>query len=234
MRLLIVTRADNNIRGMTDITHPVIKSFAQKWGADFEVFDHSSDCNDLLGIRHYRIMKIWDRLSNYDRVLSLDSDIMITKNCPNIFETVPFDSVGSIYEDQGSRCEHRHSIIKEVQEKWGDVGWIKGNINTGVFIVSSIHRDIFQKENSEYWTGFGYDDIHFGYKIHKLKYKFYELDYRFNHMTMFSEKWNGNKSRFDSYIIHYAGRGIFDKNICNRNTQIKYDFDAIWGRDAKV
>lgn len=234
MKLLIATRADNNIREMTDITHPVIKYFAQKWGADFEVFDHDSDCNDTLGIRHYRIMKIREKLESYDRVLSLDSDIIITKNCPNIFEIVPFDSVGSIYEDQGSRKEHRLSIIEKVQGRWGNVGWTEGNINTGVFVVSSIHRDIFKKENNEYWTGFGYDDIHFGYKIHKLGYRFHELDYRFNHMTMFSEKWNGSKSRFDSYIIHYAGRGIFDGHIKNRNDQIKRDFDSIWGENAKV
>lgn len=234
MRLLIVTRSDNNIKEMTDITHPIIKSFAKKIGADFEVFDHDSDCNDPFGIRHYRLMKIREKLESYDRVLSLDSDILIAKNCPNIFEIVPFDSVGSIYEDQGSRRGYRHSIIENVQKKWGNIGWTEGYINTGVFVVSSIHKDIFQKENNEYWTGFGYDDIHFGYKIHKLGYKIHELDYRFNHMTMFSEKSNGSKNRFDSYIIHYAGRGIFDKDICNRNTQIKYDFDVIWGRDAKV
>jgi lipopolysaccharide biosynthesis glycosyltransferase len=228
MKRLIVTRADDNIKDMTDITHPVIKQFAKLWNADFEVFDHESDCNDDVGKRHYRIMKIKEKLENYDRVLSLDSDILITKKCPDVFDVVPFDNVGSVYEDRGSRKNKRRAIIQKIQQKWGNVGWVNGYINTGIFLVSSVHKDIFQKENGEYWTDFGYDDVLFGYKIHKLHYPIYELEYKFNHTTMFSEPWHENKNRFDSYIIHYAGKGIFDKGIKDRMTQIKKDYEYIY------
>jgi len=233
MKKLIVTRSDNNIKEMTDITHPIIRMFSKKWNADFEIFDHDSDCNDILGRSHYRIMKVGERLNEYDKILSIDSDVIITPNCPNLFDIVPFEKVGTIYEDKGTRQKHRQTIIQEVQKKWGYVNWQEGYLNTGVFIVSSIHKNIFEKEQGEYWIGFGYDDIHFGWKIHKFNYLIHELDYRFNHTTMFSEPWNGNKSRFDSYIIHYAGRGCFDCN--SRIKQIKKDASLVWSnKNGKI
>ena len=118
---------------------------------------------------------------------------------------------------------HRHERIRKVQNKFGDVGWTEGYINTGVFLVSKPHKKIFEKINGEYWTDRGYDDVHLGYQIHKNNFSIHELPYQFNHMTMFSEPWNGSPSRFDSYIIHYAGAGIFNSNMYNREQQIKND-----------
>ena len=47
-------------------------------------------------------------------------------------------------------------------------------------------------------------------------------------MTMFSEPWNGSPDRFKSYIIHYAGAGIFDA-VPDRITQMKNDYNKIYG-----
>ena len=37
MKLLITTRADEGIKNWTDITHPIIKKYAENVGADFEI-----------------------------------------------------------------------------------------------------------------------------------------------------------------------------------------------------
>ena len=73
--------------------------------------------------------------------------------------------------------------------------------------------------------GFGIDDIHLGYQIHKMGFEIQELPFQWNHMTMFSEGWNGYANRFDSYIIHYAGAGTFDES--NRTNQIKNDIKKL-------
>ena len=42
-------------------------------------------------------------------------------------------------------------------------------------------------------------------------------------MTMFSEDWNGNANRFESYVLHYGGAGIFGPGVENKLEQIKLD-----------
>ena len=53
-----------------------------------------------------------------------------------------------------------------------------------------------------------------------------QLDYRWNHMTMFSEPWNDNADRFESFIIHYAGRGVFDEADITEQALYKHRIDV--------
>lgn len=238
MKLLIATTADQNIKDMTDITHPVIKKFAKEWNADFRILSKDTDCPGT-GSYEYRTFEIYTLLDEYDRVLHLDSDVLINKTCPNIFEIVPFDKIGTIYEDKGSRIANRYERIELIQKKFGDVGWKSGYINSGCLLTSRIHKNIFQKINGQYYTELGYNDALEGYNIHKNHFEVYELPFQFNHMTMFSEEWNGFANRFDSYIIHYAGRGIFDKKdifkkkIKTRVQQIKSDYLRFYGEQTR-
>jgi lipopolysaccharide biosynthesis glycosyltransferase len=227
MKKLICTRCDKNIQWQADITHDLIRAYAEKVNADFTVFDHVSDCKDGDGRWHYRIFKMKELFGQYDRILHLDTDILISPSCPDLFEEVPFDCVGTVYEDKGSRQLYRQKTMMECQALWGDIGWRSGYINTGVFLASSCHSDIFKKNNGEYWCGFGYDDVHLGYRIKKLGMKVHELDFKWNNMTMFSEPWNGNADRFKSHIIHYAGGGLFDRN--NKKDQMTADKERLLG-----
>jgi len=221
MKYLVATRADSHIDEITEITHPIIKKFCNIWGADFVVLCGESVCERGERRNHYRIMDLWGLFESYDRILSLDSDIIINRNCPNIFEEVPIDCIGTVFEDRGTRRLARYKRILSIQDKHGDVGWRDGYINTGVFLSSKQHRNIYTSINGDYWLGEGEDDVHIGYKIRKEGYKIKELDYRWNHMTMFSEGWNNYRDRFDSYIIHYAGSGKFDEK--DRMSQIMSD-----------
>lgn len=230
MANLICTRCDENISEQSAISHPILKAYAERIGADFKTLSHSTDCNCGDGKWHYRIMKIGELLSEYDRIAHIDTDILITPNCPNIFEEVPSDCIGTIYEDKGSRASDRFHTIRTAQDSFGRIGWNSGYINTGVFVVSKIHADIFQKICGRYWCGFGYDDVHLGYNINMQKHKVHELHWKWNHMTMFSEPWNGCPNRFDSHMIHYAGGGVFDKSkYPNRLAQMKADFETLYG-----
>ncbi len=233
MKLLIATRADNKIKTMANFTHPIIKAFANKWDADFLILGSESDakdCSHHWGKIHYRIMKFYDLLSIYDRIIQLDSDLIINKNCPNLFDIVPYDKIGTIFEDIGCARRERLQRIALVQKIWGKLNWNKGYINTGVFIVSRQHKEIFKKFNDKYWMQSGFDDVLLGYQIHRLGFKIFELDWRFNHMSIFSDKWNGNASRFDSYIMHYAGQGAFsDKGKRSKTQLIKDDIERIYG-----
>ncbi len=212
----MVTRADENVKTLTDVTHPILMSYAEQWGCDFIVMDKKEDWMKDYELAHYRILRVRELLETYERVLVIDSDIVIMPDCPNPFEVVPVDKIGSIYEDKGSREAMRQGVIMSIQERWGDVGWEEGYINTGFFVVSQEHSNIFQRIDGQLWTGFGYDDALIGYNIHKFGHKVHELSFQFNHMSMFSEDWNNNANRFDSYVIHYAGLARFPDDRSGR------------------
>lgn len=217
---LVVTRADSNCERLIAITHPTIKCYAERWKADFMVLDHKEEWMTDYELAHYRILKVGKLLEQYERILIIDSDIVIMPECPNPFEMVDPEKIGSIYEDVGSRQDHRRQVIKDIQAKHGDVGWKEGYINTGVFVVSKKHKNIFRKIQGSgvghLWTGFGYDDALIGYNIHTEGFEIQELPFQWNHMSLFSEPWNNSANRFNSYIIHYAGAANFPDDQSGR------------------
>jgi len=223
MKLLITTRADEGIKDWTDITHPIIQEYAKKVGAEFKVMSHKSDCNDGDGKWHYRIFKHKELHEKYDRILHIDSDVLLAPDCPNIFNIVPYDSIATVYEDKGTRKLARQHCMQQAQSKWGNVGWSEGYMDSAFFLTSKCHSNIYETINGEYWTGFGYDDVHMGYLINKYGYDVHELSYKWNHMTMFSEEWNSSANRFMSHAIHYGGAGIFEGGVKSKLEQMILD-----------
>lgn len=218
----IITRADDLVQEWSDFTHPLFRTYADKCDADFRIIKGKAPFLDDDNQPHYRILKVFELLQTYDRILCLDSDMIINKNCPNIFEEVPENMIGSIYEDVGTRVADRRHKIAHIQALWGDVNWRTGYTNAGTFLVSKQHQDIFRPHNNKFWLAGGSVDLHVSYNIHKYNLKVHPLEYKWNHMTMFSEDWNGNANRFDSYIIHYAGRGIFEEDQISPEALMKH------------
>lgn len=214
----LVTRADNGIKEMTDITHPVMREYAKKIGADFIVLDEKRE--DSV---HYRILDFYKLFDKYDRIISMDSDICITPDCPNLFDIVSEDKIGTVYEDMGHRQDYRRMRIVRARQQFGDIGWKTGYINTGVAVFSKCHKELFKKR--ELYMDLGYDDVYLGYWIKKLGYKVFQLSYKLNHMSLFSEEWNGNPNRLNSYIIHYAGNGFTG----DRMGDLKRDYGFFYG-----
>ena len=231
MSIAVVTRADDAVREWTELTHPLFKKYAEKCGADFIVLSEPAPFLTSDHQPHYRILRIYDLLEKYDRILHLDTDMLINEDCPNLFEVVPENMIGIVFEDVGSRQADRRMKMAEMQFHWGDVGWRTGYTNAGTFVLSKEHRDVFLPHDDQYWIGWGSADLQMSYNIHKFNLKVHELSYKWNHMTMFSHDWNGNADRFKSYIIHYAGKGIFDENqASNKLEQAKLDYEVIYGK----
>ena len=204
---LVATRSDDSQKWMEDLTHPILKEYANRCGADFLVIrDMYKDFHI-----HYRILKFYELFDEYDEIYSIDTDTIIKKNCPNIFEVVPVNYyIASVFEDVGSRKNDRRSRIRAVQKKFGDVGYDRDYINTGSALFRKESKEIFNaKDSNSVWNGLGFDDVELWYKIHKLGFKVYELPIVYNYMSLFQESWSGFKSRGEAFVIHYAGQAQF-------------------------
>ncbi len=230
MKLLMATCADENIMEYAHYTLPIFRMYAERWGIEFKVLDDQSYNKMGNGMWNFRTMEFYELLEIYDRIFYLDSDIVINKSCPNIFNIVPCDMVGLVLEDKGSRLKNRRGRIAQIKAAFGgNERWTEDLLNGGLYVVSKIHRDIFTKINGQFWNGPSCDGNHYMYQIKKQGHKYIDLGYKWNHMSMFSEPWNGSASRFDSYIIHYAGAAKFpNMGKRNRVQLIKDDIKNIY------
>jgi lipopolysaccharide biosynthesis glycosyltransferase len=213
-------------------THSPMRKYAERIGADFIHIDtRKVNCSLTTNVNPILFEKyqLYDILETYDRALYLDSDILITPKAPDIFDSVPDDKIGGVFEDFGMDTIDRQTKIKLVQDKLGDVKWKKGFMNSGVFVVSKKHRDAFKL----IWT-YGcldekYEQTNTNWYFHKMGYKIINLDYRWNYMGIM-RTFYGTEPR-DAYFIHYAGGGIF--NWIPRLDQVKADYEFFYGKQNK-
>ncbi|MDB3944468.1 hypothetical protein N9444_00955 [Gammaproteobacteria bacterium] len=230
MKTLLTTNADNAIRSYSRFTLPLLHEYAKFLSAEFFVMDHEPPVITDDGKPHFRTMRIGEFLQEYDRVVYIDADCVLNKNIPNVLKLVPPEKVGCVLEDVGSQIAERSAVMKAVQREFGEIGWRNKFINNGIMVVSKEHKCVFEPVDGQYYLGWMSDIAHISYQIKNNNLDIFELNYTWNHMSMFSEPWNGSPSRFDSKIIHYAGNADFpDRGRRSRERLIADDAKQIHG-----
>jgi nitroreductase/lipopolysaccharide biosynthesis glycosyltransferase len=231
-KAIVTVCIGENSKRMADLTHPSINTYANKINADFIVI------NELKCSSHptFERFQIYDLLETYDRIIWLDTDILINTKCPDLFDIVPLDKIGAFIVTKYS--DYHEPSSKKIQEILGVIDWqyehhsnLLVSFNAGVLVVSSCHREVFDYtsnslfEQWSYWSGcykFLADQTLLNYSIQKLRIPIYDIGYKFNHTIAPSN----SEQRFNSYIIHYAGISHRDGNRfwkINRLSKIKND-----------
>ncbi len=226
-------------------TQFAIKTFelyCEKFDLDLIVLDQLK--YNLTGNAKYQYLILekfqsYDFLNGkYDRLLKVDTDMMITSFAPNIFDVVSEDSIGVVYEDVGSRKKRRLHEIKMAQKSFGNIGWENGYFNAGMMVMSQQHNKanfldkkiLSHIKNEQFDYGVREQNI-INWKVKDLNYKIQSLDYRWNHMFMFDEINFTNlklgslfKDKVkNSFIIHYAGDAIKRAKFMTRDYPIIMD-----------
>ncbi|MBA3924222.1 MAG: hypothetical protein H0X31_21985, partial [Nostocaceae cyanobacterium] len=164
------------------LTHPLMRDYAHKVGADFVVI--AAPKLNLKYI-HYEKYQVYELLDTYDRILFLDSDIIVTPNCPDLFEIVPQNQFGAFLVSKHSYFHD--GAIRVIQEVLGDIGWKREYFNSGVMLVSKQHQEVFCLEgdllvwDSEKRDFF--DQTILNYTVQKMGVPIYDIGYKFNHTT---------------------------------------------------
>jgi lipopolysaccharide biosynthesis glycosyltransferase len=209
-------------------SHPSFERYAKKIGADFRVFTEMkinfTECETINPIK-FEKYQLYEVLGEYDRALFVDNDILITPFAPNIFNVVPEDQIGGLYEDIAMHEQDRRRLIKEIQAILGDVGWETGYINSGVMVLSSQHRHIFKMLQQYGICDLKYEQNNTNWYIRKAGIPIFPLDYKWNFIN-FHRIIHGPIHR-EAYFIHYAGGGIFGG--IPRVDQMKADYEFFYG-----
>jgi lipopolysaccharide biosynthesis glycosyltransferase len=191
--LAVVTVAIGaEFRQIAALTHPLMVDYASRIGADF-VSLHTRAENPYL-----EKLRLRDYLCLYERVLFLDTDVLVRPDCPDLFQLVPVDGFGAwLASNHSPRFDPE---IARLQQQLGDIGWLKTYFNSGVMVVSRQHRDAFAPVTEAYDEPF--DQGLLNYRVQKLGYRIFDIGHRFNHTGVASL----TADRFESYIIHFAGQ----------------------------
>jgi hypothetical protein len=174
------------------LTHPTIKKYAKKINADFIIIDESK-----LTDTNWEKTQVYTYLNKYNRILLLDSDIIIRDDCPNLFDIVPEDKLGGFNEKK--YFQRAEKIKLEALKYKFEIKKITNDyFNSGVLVISRRHKPLFKPVD----TPLGDFTDYFNTIIQRDKIKTFDIDYRFNRMH-YQDEYVGIP-RHDSYIIHYA------------------------------
>jgi lipopolysaccharide biosynthesis glycosyltransferase len=222
---IVTVTIGSKYKFLSRITHPSIKSYAKRINADFVCIDgYMESTPPWQESPSWQKMQIYDLLDKYGRIIYIDTDMIVRKDCPNLFEVVPESKLGMFNE--GDIIPNRLQTLADASLKTG-IGVDKPGryYNAGLIVVSSKHKEIFSQPEDEINSFYEQTYLNLMIQLLLKEDEIFDLDYRFNRMTCMDER--VGISRLDSYIIHYAG--CPSQNLM-LNT-VRDDLEQ-WGKDA--
>ena len=184
---------------MAALTHPTLRAYAERIGADFI---HWSDTSGH-AIPEYKKLDVAGLLDVYDRVLYVDTDVIIRDDAPDVLEIVPYDHLGMLEESR--YYDRRIGVLKFMEHVGFDSSkWNGKYYNAGIFVCSRVHRDVFVPPPVE-WDHFR-DQTWLNTLIADRGAKVFSLPYRFNRVLAFDRFYG--EDRLDAYFLHYAGISV--------------------------
>lgn len=196
------------------ISHPLLRAYAAKVGAAFEVIDETAGERDP----HFAKSALSSLLSHYERIAYIDTDVLVAPDCPNLFSAVPEDRFGAFQE--GDLYDRTYSI-RIVQDALGDIGWCSGYFNSGVMVASRQHKKVFETSFGSFLDPYFYEQTLYNYNAKRLGILLEPLKMSFN----FFAAQGGNDQvrlspfRFGMHMMHYAGppkmRGLREEFMKN-------------------
>ena len=190
-----------------------LMAYAKKCHADFRFIDDYIDKDKKRDIYSQKLL-IPDYLRDYEQVLFLDLDIIISPDCPDIFALMP-ENIGLMAEvNPRSSARFRkiyadnERILNETVEDYftsrgfAAADGLVGNINGGVLLfrprlVADLFRDYYMSMKSQ-GENTAFEEAPMAYYT-QTKGLFLELDYRFNCMPYFEI---GNPYADRLYALH--------------------------------
>ncbi|MEC4088380.1 glycosyltransferase [Pseudoalteromonas rubra] len=220
--------------GNNPMYRAALKSFeiyAKKVGADLIISD-SLHYPIKIDNPRYNASPAWTEklrigalLEEYDRVLYVDADVLITPHARDVFELYP-DTSKAYWFNEGVKQE-RAPDIEMIQQELGKVNWPQQDnrpvyYNAGI-ILTSKQCELFKKTELNDLQKIcnkitHYDQSYFNYTLHRHNIAHETLDRSFNRMDMF-----GHDDYLEADFIHYAGKG-YAKNNRRRDVQFIRDF----------
>jgi lipopolysaccharide biosynthesis glycosyltransferase len=135
---------------LAQFTHPTLRAYAERIGADFKVLGKDISVTTP----HWEKFQIAGLLDEYDRILYLDTDIIVREDCENLFDLVPETHLGMFNE--APFTDRSKELILDCCRQYGiSLPSYNGKYyNSGVMVISRRHRTLFVKPEKEVFSFF--------------------------------------------------------------------------------
>ena len=209
-RNAVVTLAiGDKFQRLGELTHPWMRRYAERLGADFVILDRADPEAPHVVFTKGRLHQLLDR---YERVVFLDTDILVSPRAPDLFQVVPEERLGAVFVGRYSRGHD--DAVRQVQEALGDIGWDgREYFNVGSMVLSRQHREVVRSGGADFdryieRLGDRLDEIFpeqtlYNYRVQRDDVPTLALGPEYNHTGAILP----SPLRFRSHIIHYAGEG---------------------------
>lgn len=211
-------------------TLKTISDYSKKCNADHFILDRNVINSYSIYFEKFFFVRLLDQ---YERVLYIDTDVLVTPHSKNIFEVYPdINKFYAYHENDFESVMDRDYCVKPLLndcpnwpiEKNGKLQYF----NAGVFLVSQpqkhAFKDFLNVPRLPTILNFG-DQTYINYLISKHNIPFESIDYSFNRMNL--GKRDDNGERFTANFIHYAGLDTYGNG--NRLDTIKSDYLKLYG-----
>jgi len=213
VKTAIVTAAINDqFKSMLVYSKPFFEEYANKTNSDF-IYISDKKINSRYA--HLEKFQMYELLQTYNRIIFFDCDIIVMDTAPNLFDIVPKDYIGAVYDNPKNEKSYmfRKKEIQYIKNAFGENNWNSEYINSGVLVLSSIHKKIFINPEDRLKFNSSYkDQTLINYNIFKNQFKIYRLHNTFNCMPLF---WKQEKTIIGGFydkishqiphVIHFAG-----------------------------
>lgn len=217
------------------IALPIHKMYCEKYNIDFIVQNKRKLNFHSIGYEKFEIL---DLFKYYDRILYLDADVLITPNCPNVFEVHDkYDTFYAFHESENYPGNDRDSEIYNAlaDDDCPFINWPTEKnsklryFNVGLFMASKCHSDFLHKVF--YYTlklksNTFCEQTVLNYIISKYNVKYKSMDQSWNRCDM--GRPDPNLERYHANFIHYAGAG-YGKYEKNKWEVLKEDIKNLYG-----
>ena len=110
MKKLVLTIAiGDEYQQIAKLTHPTLKAYAKRIGADFHSINETRISKTS---PHWEKFQIYDWLKEYDRIIYIDTDIIVRDDTPDLFEEVDYMKLGMFNE--GRFTQRGYDLIYEM------------------------------------------------------------------------------------------------------------------------
>ncbi len=213
---------------MGAITHPLMKAYADRCGVDFIVIGERK-VNKVYNLdERYEKFQLYDLIDNYDQIVFVDTDILVSPRTPSVFDIVPVDRFAAVSEAKFSKADRD---IRLTQEILGKVDWKNDYFNSGMMVFGKVHKSVFDPTRDELrtWSTGDFretevnllnDQPYLNHRINELQIDLLKMGHQYNHTRVIPE----THTRFKSYMIHYAGPS--GHRYGSRLEQLKKDFNV--------
>jgi len=123
-------------------TEPTFRAYAEKIGADYFCIEQNLYPDDL-SLMHLNKGQLFDLLEQYDRIIYLDLDTVVSPQCRDLFAEVPQECLGVWMQPPDQQSI---GYVEKIKEHFGDVsGWHDRYFNSGVMVLSREHVHLFDR-----------------------------------------------------------------------------------------